>query len=212
MDQFRVEVVLRHHRCSQFLGGECHLCYLVPELMRSTFTVEYQALRSLVRFTVGKTYWQSFERYSLTYTKGKSKGRQFSDPRRSYAHRLSGWIDGINRWLFLELGRISWRAPTVSLFPLAVLPSLLYAVSDSPKSALLTDILAASFSFNAISLVQLDSFLTGSVVLGGLFVYDVWWVFGTEVVSAPVRVGVHNGLLTLAYGWNCQDGQSGNES
>jgi len=90
MDQFRVEVVLRHHWCRQFLGGEFHLCYLVPELMRSTFTVEYQTLRSLVRFTVGKARWQSFERYSLTYTKGKSKGRQFSDPRRSYAHRLSG--------------------------------------------------------------------------------------------------------------------------
>jgi len=98
------------------------------------------------------------------------------------------------------------------LFPLAVLPSLLYAVSDSRKSALLTDILAVSFAFNSISLVQLDSFLTGSVVLGGLFVYDVWWVFGTEVVSAPVHVGVHNELLTLAYGWNYQDGQSGNES
>ena len=70
------------------------------------------------------------------------------------------------------------------MLPLAVVPSFLYAASDSSKSALLTDILAVSFSFNAISLVQLDSFLTGSVVLGGLFVYDVWWVFGTEVVSA----------------------------
>jgi len=86
------------------------------------------------------------------------------------------------------LGRISWRAPTGYLFPLAVLPSFLYAVSDSPKSALLTDILAVSFAFNAIALVQVDSFLTGSVVLGGLFVYDIWWVFGTEVVSASARV------------------------
>ena len=87
------------------------------------------------------------------------------------------------------------------MFPLAVLPSILYAVSDSPKSALLTDILAVSFSFNAISLVQLDSFLTGCVVLGGLFVYDVWWVFGTEVVSTSVHIYLHEGPLTLAYGW-----------
>jgi len=108
-------------------------------------------------------------------------------------------ITGIDGQLFLELGRISWRAPTVYLFPLAVLPSFLYAISDSPRSALLTDILAVSFSFNVISLVQLDSFLTGSVVLGGLFVYDVWWVFGTDVVSASALV-YNKGLVTLAYG------------
>lgn len=101
---------------------------------------------------------------------------------------MAGLITGIDCWSLLELGRISWRAPTIYLFPLAVLPSILYAASDSPKSALLTDILAVSFSFNAISLVQLDSFLTGGVVLGGLFVYDVWWVFGTEVVSASTHM------------------------
>lgn len=63
----------------------------------------------------------------------------------------------------------------------------------------MTDILAVSFSFNAISLVQLDSFLTGGVVLGGLFVYDVWWVFGTDVVSASTRMCIYNGPLMLAY-------------
>lgn len=89
--------------------------------------------------------------------------------------------------------------------PLAVVPSLLYAASDSPKSALLTDILAVSFSFNAISLVQLDSFLTGTVVLGGLFIYDIWWVFGTDVVSASVH-NARKGPLTLAYGSVYKDG------
>ena len=113
---------------------------------------------------------------------------------------------------FKELGRISWRAPTMFLFPVAVLPSLLYAVSDSPKPALLTDILAVSFSFNMISWVQLDSFLTGSVVLGGLFVYDVWWVFGTEVVSGSAHICTHKGRPTLAYGLVYKDGQSGNRS
>ena len=68
-----------------------------------------------------------------------------------------------------------------------------------------------SFAFNAITLVQVDSFLTGSVVLGGLFVYDIWWVFGTEVVSGP-PLCVHNGPLTLAYGLVYKDGQSGNKT
>ena len=46
----------------------------------------------------------------------------------------------------------------------------------------LADILAVSFAHNAISMIKLDSFRTGTILLTGLFVYDVWWVFGTEVV------------------------------
>ena len=114
--------------------------------------------------------------------------------------------------LFTESGRISWRAPTIYLLPFAVLPSLLYAVSDTPKSALLTDILAVSFSLNAISWVQLDSFLAGGVVLGGLFFYDIWWVFGTEVVSVSSRTHTLSELVTLAYIWVYKDGQSGNKN
>lgn len=70
------------------------------------------------------------------------------------------------------------------LMPVALLPSLLYAIGQTPKSALLTDILSFSFSFNALTLLKLDSFVTGCVVLAGLFLYDIWWVFGTEVVSS----------------------------
>ena len=37
--------------------------------------VEFQTLRSLVHFMVGKTRWQSFKRYSLRFSKDKSNGR-----------------------------------------------------------------------------------------------------------------------------------------
>lgn len=33
----------------------------------------------------------------------------------------------------------------------------------------------------------LDSFLTGSIMLGGLFLYDIFWVFGTEVMVSVAR-------------------------
>ena len=46
----------------------------------SSCTMGYQTLRSLVRFAVGVTRWRSFERHSLRYTKGKSKGGRVSDP------------------------------------------------------------------------------------------------------------------------------------
>lgn len=31
-------------------------------------------------------------------------------------------------------------------------------------------------------MLKLDSFKTGSILLSGLFFYDIWWVFGTNVV------------------------------
>lgn len=31
--------------------------------------------------------------------------------------------------------------------------------------------------------MKIDSFKTGCILLSGLFLYDIWWVFGTGVVS-----------------------------
>ena len=77
---------------------------------------------------------------------------------------------------------LSVRTPSVVLMPLALVPSGLY-VCGMKQSAVVTDVLALSFAHNALSLLKLDSFRTGAILLSGLFVYDVWWVFGTEVVS-----------------------------
>lgn len=113
----------------------------------------------------------------------------------------------------IELATISFRTPSLILLPLSTIPSLLYtfpgaipaaltvlhallpsvfpAVPDSQalaektkRSALLTDILGLSFSHNALGLLKIDTFKTGVILLSGLFLYDIWWVFGTEVVSA----------------------------
>ena len=84
-----------------------------------------------------------------------------------------------------ELLSVSLRTPSLFLVPAGAIPSILYTFGDSAtrRSALLTDVLGMSFSHNALSLLKLDSFKTGCVLLSGLFVYDIWWVFGTEVVS-----------------------------
>jgi len=39
-----------------------------------------------------------------------------------------------------------------------------------------------SFSHNALSLLKIDSFKTGCILLSGLFFYDIWWVFGPGVM------------------------------
>lgn len=85
---------------------------------------------------------------------------------------------------------IRFRAPTVVIGIISLLPSILYFLrrpatgSDVTAShAVLNDILAASLAFTMIDILKLDGFKTGCVLLTGLFFYDIWWVFGTRVVS-----------------------------
>jgi minor histocompatibility antigen H13 len=64
-----------------------------------------------------------------------------------------------------------------------MIPSALYVLYYGPnKPILLTNLLALSFGHGAMSMLKLDSFKTGSILLSGLFFYDIWWVFGTKVV------------------------------
>lgn len=77
---------------------------------------------------------------------------------------------------------LSFRTPTLVLLPVGMLPSILFSFSGLRKSALLSDILALSFSHNALSILKLDTFKTGCILLSGLFLYDIYWVFGTEVM------------------------------
>ncbi|KAK7692618.1 hypothetical protein QCA50_004250 [Cerrena zonata] len=68
------------------------------------------------------------------------------------------------------------------------------------RSALMTDILALSFSHNALSLLKLDSFKTGCILLTGLFLYDIWWVFGTEVMVKVATTLDKEGFTMLGLG------------
>lgn len=63
--------------------------------------------------------------------------------------------------------------------PLGLVSSVLYGIHNHWMS---TNIMGISFSIQAISLVNLNSFRIGFVILCGLFVYDIFWVFGTEVM------------------------------
>jgi len=65
------------------------------------------------------------------------------------------------------------------------------------------NVLGLAFSMNAIQLLQLGSFKTGAILLGGLFFYDIFWVFGTEVmvsvaktIDAPIKILFPTDFLT----------------
>ncbi|KAJ2352741.1 hypothetical protein H4S02_013405, partial [Coemansia sp. RSA 2611] len=72
---------------------------------------------------------------------------------------------------------------------------VLTAVYLQTRSWLVSNLFGLAFSFSAVTLVRLDSFKSGMIMLAGLFVYDVFWVFGTEVMvsvaknfDAPIKV------------------------
>ncbi|KAI9291011.1 hypothetical protein K502DRAFT_321806 [Neoconidiobolus thromboides FSU 785] len=63
------------------------------------------------------------------------------------------------------------------------------------KNWIANNFFGVAFSMSAIQLIQLDSFKTGMILLAGLFIYDIFWVFGTEVMvtvatkfDAPIKL------------------------
>ncbi|KAH9083424.1 signal peptide peptidase-domain-containing protein [Lactarius deliciosus] len=114
-----------------------------------------RSLTSLARFTLGSQRWNNFE-----------KVFEF----RFFKHER-------------VIVCISCRSPSLLLVPLGMIPSFIYIFYSGPtKSILLSNILALSLGHQAMSMLKIDSFRTGAILLSGLFLYDVWWVFGTKVM------------------------------
>ncbi|KAN0129764.1 Signal peptide peptidase domain containing protein [Lactarius tabidus] len=112
------------------------------------------SLTNLAQFAVGPQRWNEFQRYEVKVVKGTN-----------------------------EIVYFSCRTPTLFLVPLGIFPSIIYVFYSGPaKSVFLTNVLALSFGHQAMSLLKIDSFKTGGILLSGLFFYDIWWVFGTKVM------------------------------
>ncbi|KAI0066116.1 hypothetical protein BV25DRAFT_1498598 [Artomyces pyxidatus] len=122
----------------------------------------------IAKNTLGIKRWKEFLQYRIKFLKGTG-----------------------------EILSVSWRTPSFFLVPLGMIPSTLYTFTSGPKkSALLTNILALSFAQDAMSVMKIDSFKTGCILLSGLFVYDIYWVFGTKVmVSVATNLDVPMKIL-----------------
>ncbi|PVU93084.1 hypothetical protein BB559_003451 [Furculomyces boomerangus] len=55
------------------------------------------------------------------------------------------------------------------------------------KNWILSNTIGFAFSFTAIKLMKLDSIKSGIIMLAGLFFYDIFWVFGTEVMVSVAK-------------------------
>ncbi|XP_063065250.1 minor histocompatibility antigen H13 isoform X1 [Engraulis encrasicolus] len=64
-----------------------------------------------------------------------------------------------------------------------------------------------AFALNGVELLHLNNVSTGCILLGGLFVYDIFWVFGTNVMvtvaksfEAPIKLVFPQDLLEKGLG------------
>jgi len=77
------------------------------------------------------------------------------------------------------------------------------------KNWIANNILGLSFSVQGVSLISLGSYQIGCILLGGLFFYDIFWVFGTDVMvtvaksfDAPIKLLFPKSLLATEYSYS----------
>merc|ERR1719235_1737791 len=51
----------------------------------------------------------------------------------------------------------------------------------------LHNIFAISFSLQAVAIISLGRFVVAFILLAGLFIYDIFWVFGTDVMVSVAK-------------------------
>lgn len=71
--------------------------------------------------------------------------------------------------------------------PLALGSFALVMLYLATRHWLACNVIALSLSLSSISMLSLDSFQTGGIMLMGLFLYDIFWVFGTNVMVSVAR-------------------------
>jgi presenilin-like A22 family membrane protease len=105
------------------------------------------------------------------------------------------------------------RRPAESVFatklsilslPLGLLSGAIVLSYLYTKHWVLSNILALSLAHSGITLMALDSFRTGGIMLLGLFAYDIFWVFGTDVMVSVAR-GL-DGPIKITFPKNFADG------
>jgi minor histocompatibility antigen H13 len=70
------------------------------------------------------------------------------------------------------------------------------------KHWLANNLFGMAFAINGVELLHLNNVVTGCILLGGLFFYDIFWVFGTDVMvtvaksfEAPIKLVFPQDLL-----------------
>lgn len=101
-----------------------------------------------------------------------------SDPPLSgYGLIFVSWFLGI-----LLDSKLTWLHGVMALASVVLTGYYVYS-----KNWIASNIFGEAFAMSAIGLIHLDTFSTGMVLLAGLFVYDIFWVFGTDVMVSVAK-------------------------
>lgn len=74
------------------------------------------------------------------------------------------------------------------------------------KHWIANNLFGLAFAVNGVELLHLNNVVTGCILLGGLFVYDIFWVFGTNVMvtvaksfEAPIKLVFPQDILEKGF-------------
>ncbi|KAL6651142.1 hypothetical protein ACP70R_010067 [Stipagrostis hirtigluma subsp. patula] len=111
---------------------------------------------------------------------------------------------------------IVWRAPLIHSLSVeftksqivASIPGFFFCMWYAAKKHwLANNVLGIAFCIQGIEMLSLGSFKTGAILLAGLFVYDIFWVFFTPVMvsvaksfDAPIKVNAARPFSMLGLG------------
>ncbi|KAK7248340.1 aspartic endopeptidase [Aureococcus anophagefferens] len=123
---------------------------------------------------------------AVTLSAGDASGSGFVAARAA-AHRCWRSCGGA------DVADLRFSAPRAACG--AASAALLGAYAASKHYAL-NNLVAASLAVGGLELVSVGAFRNAAIMLGGLFFYDVWWVFGTDVM-VTVAKGVDGPIKLL---------------
>lgn len=138
---------------------------------------------------MGRNAWRSLSQYKLRLTRAGGAPKKGTKKIAKTGEGESGepLSRAFNHSHLLPLAEL-FTATLTTLHPiLLVISGLLVLAYFYTRSWALSNLIALALSYNAISIMAIDSFRTGSIMLGGLFVYDIFWVFGTDVMVSVAR-------------------------
>ncbi|XP_057801945.1 signal peptide peptidase 1 [Salvia miltiorrhiza] len=96
------------------------------------------------------------------------------------------WNDNVITWHFPYFRSLEVEFTKSQL--IAAIPGAFFCVwYAKQKHWLANNILGLAFSIQGIEMLSLGSFKTGAILLAGLFVYDIFWVFFTPVMVSVAK-------------------------
>ncbi|XP_067563850.1 minor histocompatibility antigen H13 isoform X2 [Pseudorca crassidens] len=143
--------------------------------------------------------------YQLLFTQGSGENKEEPTAMPSSVQGLTGGRgspapgSGLTRPLCPEIINYEFDTKDLVCLGLSSVVGVWYLLR---KHWIANNLFGLAFSLNGVELLHLNNVSTGCILLGGLFIYDVFWVFGTNVMvtvaksfEAPIKLVFPQDLL-----------------